>query len=153
MSKPTVYLAGPIKDMTYGQANDWRNFLTEELAKYNIVGISPLRCESLIGDTYTAGYTDPRFGTAKAIGSKNVYDVRNCDMTIAYLPEPPDGIRHSWGTIAELSWAYILGKPAILVSDDPEVREHPVLQATAGWVVNDLDDAVDICSGILGDYA
>ena len=153
MSKPTVYLAGPIKGMNFEQANDWRTYVKAELAKYKIAGISPLRCEPLIGEVYTAEYPDPRFGTAKAIGSKNVFDVRNCNMTIAYIPEPPDNSLHSWGTIAELSWAYILGKPAILVSDDPVVRGHPVLKATAGWIVEDLDDAVDICSGILGDYA
>jgi nucleoside 2-deoxyribosyltransferase len=152
MSKPTVYIAGPITDMNFGQANDWRAYVKEELAKYNITGISPLRCEPIRGETYTTGNPDPRFGTAKAIGSKNVYDLKNCNMTIAYIPTPPEGLKHSWGTIAELSWAYILGNPAILVSDDPAVRDHPVLKATAGWIVEDLDDAVDICAGILGDY-
>lgn len=168
MNKPTVYLAGPIVGCTKGEANDWRIYVAEKLAKHGIIGVSPLRCEPLIGERYTIGNMDPRFGTAKAIGSKNNYDVRQCDMTLAYIPKPEGGeitwlnaersygewvpARHSWGTMCELSWAYILGKPAVLVSDDADVRNHPVINAQAGWVLEDLDDALDVLIGILGGY-
>lgn len=151
-NKPTVYLAGPIVGCTKGEANDWRIYVADKLANHSIIGVSPLRCEPLIGERYTLGNMDPRFGTAKAIGSKNNYDVHKCDMTLAYIPTPTEGRRHSWGTMCELSWAYILGKPGILVSDDADVRNHPVLNATAGWVLEDLDDAIDVIVGILGGY-
>ena len=130
----TVYLAGPILDMTKDGANGWRDYAIEKLAEAGVRGISPLRCEPLVGKVYKAGYSCPKFGTAKAIGSKNLFDVRNCDMVIAYIPTPEEGKRHSWGTMAELSWAYILGKPAILVSDDPLVRGiRYCRQLRAGW--------------------
>jgi len=153
MKHATVYLAGPILDMRKGEANDWREEVTKALAWHNVVGISPLRCEPLVGDPYTAGTACPKFGTAKAIGSKNVFDVRKCDMILAYIPNPGEGRHHSWGTICEMSWAFALGKPAVLVSEDPDVRNHPVLNATAGWVVESLDDGVEIIAGILGDYS
>ncbi len=150
----TVYLAGPIVGMTRGQANDWREDIAEALAHYGVRGISPLRCEPLPDGQAIYGDkgTCPMFGTAKAIGSKNVFDVRNTDMTLAYIPKPPEGGRHSWGTICELAGAHFINKQTILVSDDEDVRNHPVLQALAGWVLEDLDQAVEVIVGVLGGY-
>lgn len=152
MMKRTVYLAGPILACNKSEANDWRYYVADKLQPHGIIGVSPLRCEPLIGERYSMGYQDPKFGTARAIGSKNVFDVKHCDMTLAYLPTPPEGRHQSYGTIIELAWAHMLGCPAILVSDDPGVMEHPVINACAGWMLNDLDDAVKVLIGILGGY-
>jgi nucleoside 2-deoxyribosyltransferase len=81
----TVYLAGPIVGCNHAEANDWRKDFAARLKDCGITGVSPLRCEPLVGDTYPASNGDPRFGTARAIGSKNVYDVRTCDMGVIYL--------------------------------------------------------------------
>lgn len=147
-----VYLAGPIMDCDYGEANDWRYEVDKQLKPHGIIGVSPLRCEPLIGDRYTAQYTDPKFGTARAIGSKNIFDVRNCDITLAYLPLPPEGRHQSYGTIAELCWAFALNRPAVLVTNDPGIEEHPVLNSCAGWLLPNLDDGVEVLIGILGGY-
>jgi nucleoside 2-deoxyribosyltransferase len=147
-----VYLGGPILDCTNGEANDWRKAVADKLKDHNIVGISPLRCEPLHGETYAIGYEDPRFGTARAIASKNLFDVKKCDIGIYFIPKPPEGRHHSWGTMGELHWAKALGKQTILVSDDPNVLNHPVIAASANWLVTTLDEAVDICIGILAGY-
>ena len=151
--KRFVYLAGPILHCTDGQANDWRREVAALLEPHNITGISPLRCEPLVGDTYELTYADERFGSARAIRSKNFHDVRHCDLTLAYLPLV-GGVSHrvSIGTVSEISWAFALGKPAILVSDDPIVNEHPVIDAQVGWKLKTLDEAVDVCIGILAGY-
>ena len=73
--KQTVYLAGPIMGCTRTEANDWRIEFARQLADNDIRGVSPLRCEPLIGEHYSMEYADPKFGTAKAIGSKNMFDV------------------------------------------------------------------------------
>lgn len=122
-------------------------------AIYNIRGISPLRCEPLIGERYTSSSPDPKFGTARAIASKNLNDVRMCDLTLAYLPRELNERKPSYGTICEIAWAYAIGKSVILVSDDPAIVEHPVIQANAGWIVDNLADGLEIAVGILGDYA
>lgn len=154
MSKPKVYLAGPITDMTFSQANDWRDYMVKALAPHGIVGVSPLRCEPLRdGATYTPENPDPKFGTARAIGAKNIFDVYNCDMTLAYIPTPPEGKLHSWGTICELAGAHFINKQTILVSSDPIVRRHPTVDAMAGWVLDDLDQALEVIIGVLGVYA
>lgn len=150
--KRFVYLAGPVLGMTEDQANDWRKLADNDLADFGIVGISPLRCEPIHGETYEAGYPDERFGTARAIMSKNMFDVKQCDMVLAYIPKPEPGKHHSWGTMQELAWGRAFDKPVILVSDDPEIRNHPVINASCGWVLDNLEDAIAVAVGILGGY-
>lgn len=158
-----VYLAGPINGCTRGEANNWRDSFANRLAPA-IIGVSPLRCEPLIGsDRYggceTAGkpvnelYSDPRFGVPKAIKSKNYIDVHECDVMVAYLPKEANDRRPSYGTIMEIAWAHEARKPVILVSDDPAVYGHPVIAESVQWIVSTLDEAYDIIQGVYGVYA
>lgn len=147
-----VYLAGPVLGCTQTQAHDWRLTFAATLPE-GIDAISPLRCEPIIGQRYGMGNnSDPKFGTARAIGAKNIYDVRTCDLTLAYLPVPVDGRHQSFGTIVEIAWAHAFGKPVILVTDDPEVRDHPCINACAGWLLETLDEAVELITGLLDGY-
>lgn len=152
-TRKTVYLAGPILNCNKGEANDWRSDVSNRLAQFGITGISPLRCEPLIGERYSMGYEDPKFGTARAIASKNLFDVQSCDMTLAYLPLATNPNWPSLGTISELAWAKALGKPTILVTDDERLFKHPVIDANASWTLRDLEDAIEVLVGVLGDYA
>lgn len=155
-----VYLAGPITGCTGPEANDWRAEVAEKLRVLpdnwwgEIRGVSPLRCEPLLGERYNIAEqgADPLFGTSRAIASKNFFDVRTCDALLAFLPA--HSLQHdpSYGTVGELAWAHALGKPTVLVSDYPKVLEHPVINACAGWVLSDLDQAVELLSGLLGGY-
>src|SRR5258708_5454644 len=123
------------------------------LAGIGIMGISPLRCEPLIGERYGTGYNDPRFGTPRAIASKNFMDVQRCDMTLCYFPEDlTEAYGVSLGTVVELAWAKALSKPTILISKHPKVIKHPVLDACAGWKLDDLDTAFEVISGVYTDY-
>lgn len=151
--KPTVYLAGPIAGCDKGEANDWRWQVSGKLRGSGIVGISPLRCEPLIGERYMVGYEDPRFGTPRAIASKNITDVKLCTMTLCYMPRALNERRLSVGTLLELGWAHAFGKPTILVTDYQFLLEHPVVQANASWILGTLDEAVEVIVGVLGDYA
>lgn len=150
--KPLVYLAGPISDCTYGEANDWRRDVSFKLDSVGMCGISPLRCEPLVGERYTTGSPDPCFGTARAIASKNFLDVQTCHITLCYLPLAANKRRLSIGTLIELAWAHALRKPTILVTEDPFLIEHPVVQANASWVVPTLNDALEVIRGVYGDY-
>jgi nucleoside 2-deoxyribosyltransferase len=150
----TIYLAGPILGQTKGEANDWRHYVAEMLSRASddqIRGVSPLRCEPLIGERYDFRYDDPRFGTPKAIASKNLFDTKNCDFVLAYLPREM-GESVSLGTVVEVGWAHALGKPVIIVSDHPKIVQHPVVQACASWTLGTLEEAVDVLLGVLGGY-
>ena len=150
--KKHVYLAGPILGCTGPEANDWRIGVDLKLRDLGIIGVSPLRCEPLIGERYTAEHPDPRFGVPRAIAAKNLFDVRSCDITLAYLPKPAPGRKQSYGTIVEVAWARAFGKQVILVSDDPFVLAHPVIDACVDWKLGTLAEAIDVCIGVLGGY-
>lgn len=157
-----IYLAGPILGCTKSEASDWRNGVQQEInyrlgggmmpMKSPITCISPLRCEPIIGERYEAGYNDPKFGTARAIGAKNHFDTKQADMVLAFLPKPPEDRHQSYGTIVEIGWAKALEKPVIVVSDDSSIAEHPVIQYCADWFLPDLVSAVDVIVGLLAGY-
>jgi len=149
--KKFVYLAGPILGCTAGEANDWRQYVAGKLQDHGIIGISPLRCEPLHGERYTAEYPDPRFGVPRAIAAKNKFDVMNCDITLAFMPAVM-GTNISLGTLGEIHWADMAGKQVILVSDHPKIIAHPVLDAAVDWKLSTLDEAIDVCIGVLGGY-
>lgn len=160
MSNRIVYLAGPINNCTKGEANDWRDYASARLASSRITGISPLRCEPLVGERYGTDYPDPRFGTPSAIASKNRFDVANCDMMLAYFPHEEEastavcGI-YKWpsvGTIWELGMARMAGKMVIVVCQNIILAKHPVIR-TADWLLTDLDEGLDVAVGVLQDYA
>lgn len=152
----TIYLAGPIAGCTKGEANDWRDYVRSKLEPHRIRGISPLRCEPIIGNTYdlpgSMQHTDPKFGTARAISSKNMFDVRNTDLTLAFLPKFMNEKRPSVGTILEIGWAKAFNKPVVLVTDDDYYRQHPVSSFCASWLLDNLDDACDTILGVMGEY-
>jgi nucleoside 2-deoxyribosyltransferase len=159
-----IYLAGAILGCNFGEANDWRKHV-DSLFIPGIKGISPLRCEPLHGERYSVSYPDPRFGTPRAIASKNFYDVTECAGTFAFLPKPPPDRKQSWGTIIEVAWAMALNKPVIVVTDDKDVWDHPVLDACIGWKIGTteiggtesslaaaLQSGVDTANGVFGGY-
>ncbi len=158
ITRPVVfaYLAGPIGGCSEAEAKDWRNLVRQGLLERSggfIDGIDPLRCEPPVDGHYSVkgDPSCPKFGTSRAIASKNLIDVKRCDVTLAFLPHRT--LHHqSYGTIVEIGWAHALGKPVIVVSDDPDIYDHPVIGACAGWVLDDLKSAVDVIVGIWGDY-
>lgn len=150
--KPTVYLAGPIVNCDTDEANDWRIQMKHRLSEHGIIGISPLRCEPAAHGRYDLGYADDRFGTARAIGSKNLFDVRTCWLTLVYLPHSLTKRTPPYGSVSELAWAHALGKPTILVSDDEFIRAHPVINCNAGWLLKTMQEAEEVIVGLLADY-
>ena len=145
-----VYLAGCITGLRKEEANGWRDEITQVLSHTDGVKcISPLRCEPHVTGLYQLSYPDdPKFGTLKAIQSKNEYDVRNCDIIIAFLPKV-HWQNVSYGTVAEIAMAYMLNKPVILVSDRPEIYGHPLIIGHVSWHVESLEEAVDIITGLI----
>ena len=150
MTKKYIYLAGPIAQCTQGEANTWREYLSEEF-HHNIIGISPLRCEPLHGETYGPG-NDPRYNSPGAIAAKNWYDVETCDLILAYLPRELNERRPSYGTVIEIGWAIGLRKPIIVVTDDDYLSEHPLIKAKSNWIFDNFNDALDVIHGLFDDY-
>ena len=56
------------------------------------------------------------------------------------------------GTIIEIGWAIGLRKPLIVVSDDEQYMDHPLIKHNASWRLDNLSDAVEVITGLFGDY-
>jgi len=147
MSKPVVYLAGPILGQTETSARHWRRQCTLVLDENHIRAIDPLRCESSNGGVFGLKGLH-----GKHVHSKNVYDVRTCDLVLAYFPQQAYG-KVSWGTLIEVGMAYAAAKPIILVAEAEQAKVHPVLIHSASFVVNILEEGIDECIKLLGGYA
>ena len=151
--KKYIYLAGPIAGCTETEATEWRDHVCT-FFPHGIVGISPLRCEPLKkGLTYTdEGATPKMWSDPRAIATKNWLDTESADLVLSYLPKEMNDRRPSIGTIIEIGWAIGLRKPLIVVSDDDYVLEHPLIQRNASWRFDNLDDAVEVITGLFSDY-
>ena len=151
--KKYIYLAGPIAGCTETEATEWRDHVCT-FFPHGIVGISPLRCEPLKkGLTYTdEGATPKMWSDPRAIATKNWLDTESCDLVLAYLPKELNDRRPSYGTVIEIGWAIGLRKPLIVVSDDKQLMDHPLIKHNASWRLDSLDDAVEVINGLFGEY-
>ena len=98
------------------------------------------------------GATDPMWSDARAINAKNWLDTESSDLVLAYLPKEMNDRRPSIGTIIEIGWSIGLRKPLIVVSDVEYLMEHPLIQRNASWRLENLEDAVEVITGLFGDY-
>ncbi|WP_316234988.1 MULTISPECIES: hypothetical protein [unclassified Bradyrhizobium] len=130
--KPKIYLAGPIFGATGAEANDWRRDMIARLAPIGIVGISPLRCEPMVGDRYDLHYADPCFGTPAAILGKNFLDLRACDFVLAHFPAPPE-IDELQGVIETLDDLLIRGSDQAVIDQLKRISRKGV-QRSVGTI-------------------
>lgn len=151
----TVYLAGAIAGLSETDAVGWRVTATIALAAHNLKGVTPLRNEPSQGGKYWTAveWKGQSAILAKGVASKNLHDVRNCDMILVYLPKEAIAAGPRYGTVLEIGWGYILGKPIVLVSDDVGIMTHPCVDLCVGWKAESLDEGVRIVTEILGPYA
>lgn len=139
--KKFVYLAGPIENCDYAEINDWRNEagrILGYISENQIITINPYRSED---GAYAGDYQ-----RAMQIQQKNYYDTKNCDVILAYMP------RVTLGTVFEVSWANILRKPIFIITDNPEIENHPVLKATTQNFFKDVTSACESIHNLIGVY-
>ena len=155
-----VYLCGPITGQLRDDANDWRHEVSTHIHRASngrIRCVSPLRCEPKVGsgEVYKSEYDDARFGTPQAIAAKNWFDVRNCDLLLAYMPEWLQEYAEypSYGSLLEIGAAVALKKPVVAVSHDPYFYQCALVKGSVPWVFSTFEDAYDVILGVLEVYA
>ena len=138
--KKYVYLAGPIEGCNNNEINQWRSKCNLSFDDF-ILGINPYRAE-MSNDTPEA---------RKRIMMKNYMDTKKSDLVFAYLPKEINDRRHSYGTTFEIAWGYSMQKPVVIVSDDPQVHHHPLIDMSGAkfW---DLEEAVDYVNILFDPY-
>ncbi len=123
-----VYLAGPILGKTFREATEWRQHAASMLDTSCTRAVDPMRDEM---DTRKSVKPHPW------VPRKNLFDLRRCDIVLAY--EPKD----SAGTMMEIGAAWALGKPVVLVApSSPLLWVHPCVADACLWRGGDLNDGI-----------
>jgi nucleoside 2-deoxyribosyltransferase len=146
MSK--VYLAGPIQGMDYLDVVRWRNEISDELLKDDIIALSPFRGKSHLKGKKIKGYDDHVISCERGLTTRDRYDVmKNCDLFLANFL---GATQISTGTMIEYGWADASRKPIITVIEKKgNVHDHAILRELTGFRVESLDEGIEVIKSIL----
>lgn len=147
----SVYLAGPISGLSYEEATAWRNEMTENLRRFGISAVSPLRAKTYLADQeQIADEYDQTMSTSRGIMTRDRFDASQCDVLFVNFLGTK---RVSIGTCMEIAWADMLRKP-IVIAIEPEnnIHDHAMIREALGFRVSTLEEAEHIIQSILGDY-
>lgn len=123
MSKPVIYLAGPIAGCTDNEANRWREYVIANLSHaYNFKN-------PMVRD-YRGDDTTP----AAEIVEGDIADIKASDVLLAYC------WTRSYGTIMEIPYGRQFGKRVVVVC--PDRFYSPWLKYHATEIYSTLSDAV-----------
>ena len=143
-----VYLAGPITGISWGEATDWRDGVKAKLEDNGIAGFSPLRGKEYLSHETKIDpwYEDKPMSCPKGLVTRDRFDVQTSDVIIANFLGAE---RVSIGTCMEIAWADLEQIPVITVMEPDNVHVHAFIQELSGYIVPDLDEAVDIAIRML----
>lgn len=148
MNKNRIYLAGPIKGLSYIEATEWRKYVTNNV-KENIECLSPLRGKSYLSDEPILKpiYDNFALSNAKAITTRDRFDAQRCDLLFVNLLSAKET---SIGTVMEIAWADSKRIPIIMViENNGNIHDHPMITECVGFRTDNLDDAIFIVNNIL----
>lgn len=139
-----AYLCGPMTGQTMKQCSGWRDKAEKELRGY-FECVSPLRgkdylppgkLEAFVNIQHEVGAV---MSGAKGILSRDTWDVRRCDVTLANFEETD---RVSIGSVMEIAFAHAYRKPIVAVID--ERHRHPFIVEAVTHLCPDLDTALEV---------
>lgn len=152
MSKPAVYLAGPISGKDYASV---MCYIEKTAARLEEMGYEILH--PMLGKSYLRtelefrahGYENP-VSTNHAIFERDRWMVARCDIVLAQLQDAFD--RVSIGTVMELAWASMLGKHTIVIIGAPaNIHRHAFILEAADIVFDTLQEAFDYLRDLIGE--
>lgn len=155
MSKPLVYLAGPIAGCTGPEAFDWRLVAEKLLDDRGIEALTPMRaksgllCEKSISRDFHDYQDRGVFYTPYGIMTRDHTDVLRSDALLVYFVGAETV---SAGTAMELAWAFDRHKPVVVAieegNENPHAR-HPMISVAMPFRVPTLEEAVDAVAVVL----
>lgn len=146
-ARPRVYLAGPIDGLLFDEANTWRDTAALALAP-EIVAYSPMRGKQSLdnGRKITGAYDASILANSRAITTRDRADCTRADLVIAHLAGAK---KVSIGTVMEIAWADAHRIPLVLIGEDGDCHDHPMIRECAGWRVNTLAEAIYVARSVL----
>lgn len=148
MREVFLYLAGPITDASYGDSTDWRKYVAKKLPS-QIKAVSPMRGKTYLSQEkqIKTSYEDIPLSSAKGITCRDRFDTMRCDAILVNLLGAK---KVSIGSVMEIAWADAYRKPIILVMEKTgNLHDHTELKEVAGFIVDNLDEAIELAKKIL----
>ncbi len=146
MKKIVVYLAGPIRGLSFDEAIEWRNKAIDRLAQVDIECLSPMRNKELISEVekITDSYDDIKGYSSKEIFLRDKFDIMNSDILLFNFLNRKVSII---GSLFELAWGYLMNKYCVVVVDKDSIyAKHPFVKESSSIIFNDLEEATEyIC--------
>lgn len=149
MAMPAVYLAGPMKGLTYEACNGWRREAARLLADLGIATINPVEAELSTHRGALSCSANGLMTSPKAIVAKDRHYVLNRAM--AMLVNVTNAPAISIGTCVEFGWADAARIPVVTVMPEGNPHQHAFINELSGWVVPTLDEAVHILAALSKD--
>jgi hypothetical protein len=147
MKQYLLYTAGAITGLSYKGSVDWRAYVASKMPPH-IIAVSPMRAkEYLAGQkNVQAAYENIPLSSQKGIMTRDRFDVMRADMLLVNLLGTGTV---SIGSVIEVAWADAFRKPIILAMDEGNIHDHPMLKEAAGFIVDNLNDAIDLAIAVL----
>ena len=148
-----VYLAGPITSCSFDECVDWREQFIEQLPP-EIIGLSPMRGKTYLegSDEIASSYEESVnplkqvMSCARGIITRDFNDCKRADALVANFVGAK---KVSIGTVMEIAWAKSFEVPVILIIDENNVHDHPMIMECAGFKVRTVSMAVDVLKMLL----
>ncbi|MFH0814945.1 MAG: nucleoside 2-deoxyribosyltransferase [Candidatus Falkowbacteria bacterium] len=147
MKDTLLYLAGPIDGCSFGECTDWRKCVARRLPQH-IHALSPMRGKDfLAAQTMIHGeHADNPLCRQPGIVCRDRFDVMRAD---AVLFNFLGAKKVSIGTCIEVGWADAYRKPIIVAIEKDNVHQHMIVRGVAGFVVDNLDEAITLAIAVL----
>lgn len=138
-----VYLAGPIKGLSYDDATNWRESASHDLVKHGIEPLSPMRYKDYLSEEKELkdSYGNNPLSSDKGVVARDRWDVMRCDAVLMYLVGAE---KVSIGTMIEVGWADAFRKPIVTVMTLHNVHFHAMVRECSGFIVPTLQQACEI---------
>jgi nucleoside 2-deoxyribosyltransferase len=153
-SEKKVYLAGPIRGLTYEGCVDWREQAKEELGKDGIIGVSPMRnkeflknVEKITDDRDFLSRFEKGLAGKRGITTRDRLDATGCDVILANLLGAKDV---SIGTMIEYGWSDAFRIPMVTVMEkEGNVHEHLIVDEITSYRAETLEEGLSYVRSLL----
>lgn len=150
-----VYLAGPISGLSFDNSIGWREEIMKMFPK-EIIGMSPMRgkkylegMEDISGsydNSHHLGEIATVLSSSRGITSRDHNDCQRSDLIIVNFLDYP---KVSIGTVMEIAWAYAYKIPLIVISEEENIHNHPMIKEATDFRVKTLAQAVTVATSVL----
>lgn len=110
--------------------------------------LSPMRHKEYLNNGEVIGNSPyaQTMSTQRGIMTRDFLDVKRSDVLLVNLLKSD---RISMGTVMEIAWGYQFRKPVVLVMEEDNLHQHPMICEAASFIVPTLEEGVRVVRSLL----